>query len=307
MLTLAWQSDDGRLSLYKGTAAELLDQTEPGSVDVVIADPPYFLSGGGQTCRGGQRASVDKGAWDKAADPTQIHAFNVEWLAKARKTLKAAGTVWACGTLHNAYALGYAMQVLSFRVLNDVTWEKPNPPPNLACRTLTHSTERLIWASLGAKARHVFNYAAMRAVTGKQMKDVWRLPGVQAWETRHGRYPAQKPVLLYERMLVASAPAGEVRVLDPFAGSGSSGVAAARLGFSWCGVNSSDEAIELAVKRLKDAAALGCQTPDIAGRTNDPAHDPIADVVSALRELRYYTADDVWRDAVRAAEAEVST
>jgi DNA modification methylase len=66
------------------------------------------------------------------------------------------------------------MQQLGYKILNDIAWEKPNPPPNLSCRYFTHSTETVLWAAKSRESRHTFNYDAMRVVTGKQMKTVWR-------------------------------------------------------------------------------------------------------------------------------------
>jgi site-specific DNA-methyltransferase (adenine-specific) len=61
-----WRSADGRARLYKGDCIEILERLPAESVDVIFADPPYFLSNGGTTCRAGKRTSVDKGAWDRA-------------------------------------------------------------------------------------------------------------------------------------------------------------------------------------------------------------------------------------------------
>ena len=66
------------------------------------------------------------------------------------------------------------MQQLGFKLLNDITWVKPNPPPNLSCRYFTHATETIIWAAKNKKSKHTFNYKLMKELAGgKQMKSVW--------------------------------------------------------------------------------------------------------------------------------------
>ena len=52
--------------LYRGDSLELLEQFEPQTFDLVFADPPYFLSNGGFTCKAGKRAPVGKGGWDES-------------------------------------------------------------------------------------------------------------------------------------------------------------------------------------------------------------------------------------------------
>ena len=117
---------------------------------------------------------VDKGDWDVSRGPELNHEFNTEWLKRCQRVLKPNGTIWVTGTHHVIFSIGYALQQLGFKILNDIAWEKPNPPPNLSCRYFTHSTETVLWAAKNEKSKHVFNYPAMKAVSGKQMKTVWR-------------------------------------------------------------------------------------------------------------------------------------
>jgi site-specific DNA-methyltransferase (adenine-specific) len=232
----------------------VLDALPAESVDVIFADPPYFLSNGGTTCRAGKRTSVDKGAWDRSQGVEENHAFNHKWLAACNRVLKPNGTIWVSGTGHVIYSVGYAMQQQGFKPLNEIVWEKPNPPPNLSCRYFTHSTETILWAARNRKSRHHFNYDTMRELNGgKQMKSVWRMTAPGKSEKSHGRHPTQKPVSLLERLLTASCPAGGV-VLDPFNGSGTTGVAAVKLGHSYIGVDLETEYLELTTNRLLEVS-----------------------------------------------------
>jgi DNA modification methylase len=115
-----------------------------------------------------------------------MHNFNREWLARCRRVLKPNGTIWVSGTHHVIFSVGFAMQQLGFKILNDIAWEKPNPPPNLSCRYFTHSTETILWAAKSEKSKHLFNYQEMRKVTGKQMKTVWRAHEFNAESPRRG-------------------------------------------------------------------------------------------------------------------------
>jgi len=226
-----------------------------GAFDVIFADPPYFLSNGGASCRSGKRVSVNKGKWDKGGSFEDIHQFNLEWLSLCQSLLRDTGSIWVCGTNHNIYSIGMAMRQVGFRILNDVIWEKPNPPPNLGCRSLTHSHETIIWASKAIGERHYFNYKQIRKENaGKQVKTVWRMPPPGLSEKACGRHPTQKPVDLIMKCLKASCPVGG-RVLDPFVGSGTTLVAAKILGFDSVGIDKSARFLGVATRRLAMAAA----------------------------------------------------
>lgn len=249
-----WRSGDGRVRLFKGDCVSVLDALPAESVDVIFADPPYFLSNGGTTCRAGKRTSVDKGAWDRSQGVEENHAFNHKWLAACNRVLRPNGTIWVSGTGHVIYSVGYAMQQQGFKPLNEIVWEKPNPPPNLSCRYFTHSTESILWAARNRKSRHHFNYDKMRELNGgKQMKSVWRMTAPGKSEKSHGRHPTQKPVSLLERLLMASCPEGGV-VLDPFNGSGTTGVAAVQLGHQYIGIDLEEEYLALTQSRLLEVA-----------------------------------------------------
>jgi site-specific DNA-methyltransferase (adenine-specific) len=223
-----------------------------GSIDLVFADPPYFLSNGGTTCKSGKRVSVDKGAWDKSLGVDDNHAFNRTWLAACQRVLRPNGTIWVSGTSHVIYSVGFAMQQLGFKLLNEIVWEKPNPPPNLSCRYFTHSTETVLWAARDRKSKHHFDYAAMRVDNGgKQMKSVWRMTAPGRQEKLHGNHPTQKPLDLLGRIVRAACPDGGI-VLDPFNGSGTTGVAAVRLGRSYVGIDLELAYLELTRKRIAE-------------------------------------------------------
>jgi len=137
------------------------------------------------------------------------------------------------------------------KILNDITWEKPNPPPNLSCRYFTHSTELIIWASKNEKSKHRFNYEQMKKINnGKQMKSVWIIPAPNGDEKKFGKHPTQKPLKLLERIILASTIENDL-IFDPFAGSSTTGVAAIRLNRKFVGCELDENYLSLSIKRLE--------------------------------------------------------
>jgi site-specific DNA-methyltransferase (adenine-specific) len=248
--TPAFDDPKHHLRIYQGDCLDLLAQIPATSVDLVFADPPYFLSNGGITCHAGKMVSVNKGAWDKSNGPDANHAFNTAWLAACQRVLKPNGAIWVSGTAHVIHSVGFAMQQLGFKLLNDISWVKPNPPPNLSCRYFTHATETIIWAAKDKKSRHTFHYKLMKETNrGKQMKSVWEIKPPESWEKKFGKHPTQKPVALLERILLASTNEGDV-VLDPFLGGGTTLLTAFRLTRRAIGCELSDEFVNLSLRRI---------------------------------------------------------
>jgi site-specific DNA-methyltransferase (adenine-specific) len=251
-----WQSEDERLKIHTGDAVTAMRGMEAESVDLVWADPPYHLSGKGTTCQGGKRKSVAKGPWDLPKTPMSHYAWTMTWLEEVRRILKPTGSIMVCGSMHNVYVVGFAMQTLGCRILNDIAWVKANPSPNLGCRTLMYAHESVLWASLGPRAKHHFNYKELKELNeGKQQKDVWKFGRPEKDEQAYGKHPTQKPMRLIKRCLTATLPDGGL-VVDPFAGSGTTGVAAALgqdRGWRYEGIELEQSWNDVARKRIEDA------------------------------------------------------
>ena len=237
--------------MYLADCVELMRLMPASCVDVVFADPPYRLSGGGVTVKSGRVASVDKGDWDRSKGFEEDHRFNVRWLREARRVLKPDGTLWVSGTHHIIFSLGFALQTLDFKIVNDITWQKPDPPPNALHTAFTHAHETLLWASKGRGARHTFNYDLINSPNPRgQVSSVWRIPAVQGSEKREGYHPTQKPLRLVRRALLASTREGEL-VFDPFCGSGTTAVAAKELNRAFVGAELEEEFAGLAARRIR--------------------------------------------------------
>ena len=252
------------IKIFQGDCLELLPLLPEDSVDLIFADPPYFLSNGGITCHAGRMVSVNKGAWDKSRGADANHEFNRAWLAACRRVLKPNGSIWVSGTAHVIHSVGFAMQQLGFKLLNDITWVKPNPPPNLSCRYFTHATETLIWAARDNKSRHTFHYKLMKETNrGKQMKSVWEIRPPEPWEKRFGKHPTQKPVALLERILLASSSEGDL-VLDPFSGSGTTALAAMHTKRAFRGIEIDPKWVRVAGERIKEHSEGELRIPRVA-------------------------------------------
>ena len=231
---------------------KVIKKFEDKSIDMIFADPPYFLSGNGITCSGGKMVSVNKGEWDKALTIKEKHKFNKKWIKECYRILKDNGTIWISGTLHNIYSIGMALEEEGFKIINNITWQKTNPPPNLACKTFTHSTETILWAKKNLKnIKYTFNYTLMKEINNnKQMKDVWTTSLTKPSEKKCGKHPTQKPLEILDRIILASTKEGDL-ILDPFCGSSTTGISAVGLNRRYIGIDNEKKYIELSIRRYK--------------------------------------------------------
>ena len=245
---LFFQSETADFTLFEDDCLQRI--LSLGNIfDMVFADPPYFLSNGGLTVKNGKVQSVNKGSWDRLISDNDAYVFTYEWLAAVREKMADNATIWVSGTHHNIFTLGRILPQLGFKILNVITWEKTNPPPNFSCRYFTHSTEFIIWARKNPKIPHYFDYDLMKRLNNdKQMKDVWRLPAVAAWEKSCGKHPTQKPLALLAKIILASTQKNAL-ILDPFTGASTTGIAAHVLGRRFVGIDKEKEYLTLSKNR----------------------------------------------------------
>lgn len=246
--------------LYHGDSLRVLEALPENSIDMIFADPPYNLSNGGFSVHAGRMVSVNKGEWDKSRGFQDDYEFHYRWLAACKRVLKPEGTLWVSGTYHSIYQCGHALQSLGYHILNDVAWFKPNASPNLSCRFFTASHETLIWARKDKKAKHVFNYQAMKEGNwsgdfikkpGLQMRSVWAIGTPKPAEKVFGKHPTQKPLDLLHRIVLASTKKGDI-ILDPFTGSSTTGLSAVKHGRKFIGIDMDKNYLDLSIKRLKE-------------------------------------------------------
>jgi site-specific DNA-methyltransferase (adenine-specific) len=252
--------DEKDFTLYHGDAIKLLNQFESNKFDLIYVDPPYFLSNDGITCVSGKMVSVNKGDWDRSKGFIEDVKFLDSWLKACKRVLKENGSIWVSGTLHNIYKVGYLLEENDYNIINDIIMFKPNAPPNLSCKYFTHSHEVVLWARKSKESQHTFNYGKMKIWNNpkdklknkdKQMRSVWSIPLLSNAEKENGKHPTQKPLELLNRIISSSSNDGDW-VLDPFMGSGTTGVVCSVLNRKFIGIDSNKEYLDIAIKRFRD-------------------------------------------------------
>lgn len=217
------------------------------SIDVVFADPPYFLSNGGKSISSGKVVSVNKGDWDKKENYGDIKKFTKDWISECYRVLKKKCSIWVSGTHHNIFDIKQALDEVGFKIVNIIIWKKLDPPPLIYKNKCRFSYEFIIWADKGHS--HIFNYEEMYKIKRAELDDVWVLPAVSVDEKMYGYHPTQKPECLLERIIKASTIEGQL-VLDPFMGSGTTGIVCKNLNRKFIGIEKETKYFEIAENRI---------------------------------------------------------
>ncbi|HHX68321.1 MAG TPA: site-specific DNA-methyltransferase [Gallicola sp.] len=233
--------------LYLGDCVKVMKELNSNSVNLIFADPPYFLSNDGLSIKSGKIVSVNKGDWDKLENHSSIDEFNNEWLKECYRLLKPTGSIWVSGTRHNIFSVEKEMKKLGYKIINIVIWHKSDPPPLIYKNKFKFSYEFIIWAKKGRT--HYFNYDEMYSVNNEEMKDVWTLPAVGMDEKTFGYHPTQKPEKLLERIILATSKKGDL-VLDPFLGSGTTCYVAKKLNRKIIGIEITEKYFNIAKNRI---------------------------------------------------------
>ncbi|KAF0116483.1 MAG: modification methylase [Rhodospirillaceae bacterium] len=242
--------------ILEGDCISVMNDLPEQSVDLVFADPPYNLQlGGGLRRPDDSRVEGVDVAWDRFGSFAEYDRFTRAWVKAARRVLKNDGSLWVIGSYHNIYRVGAILQDEGFWILNDVIWHKANPMPNFRGTRFTNAHETLLWCATGPQARYTFNYDAMKEMNeGVQMRSDWHLPlctGAERLRDDGGAkvHPTQKPEALLYRILLSSSEPGDI-VLDPFFGTGTTGVVAKRLGRRYIGIERDRVYVAAALPRI---------------------------------------------------------
>ena len=236
------------IRLYNNNCLDILKTMSSGSVDLIFADPPYNLSGENfVTVQNGKPIKLYKGEWDVIDD---IDRFNYEWISECFRVLSDNGTLWISGTLHNHPSVGTTLKKLNAWIINDIIWFKPNATPLLSKNRLAPATE-LIWLASKSK-KYYFNYDLAKQINGgKQMKNLWIL-NAERHKTIH---KTEKPESLLERIISLGSKENDL-ILDPFLGSGTTGVVAKRLNRRFIGIEIDKQYFDIAEKRIANEKVL---------------------------------------------------
>jgi site-specific DNA-methyltransferase (adenine-specific) len=233
-------------TLYNEDNIKVMNTIPDSSVDMIFADPPYFIA---------------KGDWDISKGFENDLAFQERWIAECRRVLKPEGTIWITGTHHSIHQCGYLLQKLDYKILNDIAWHKPHKKRDMFSRVFLPAHETILWARKDRNATHYFNHYAMNGEwfqndvlrnPGERMQTVWSIMPRTDAERKEGTHPTQKPVALLRRIVLASTKPGAT-ILDPFNGGGTTGIAVASLGKrKYIGCDLNREYIDLTVRRYEE-------------------------------------------------------
>lgn len=250
-MTPLYQTGNEEFTLYYGDTMELIGNIGK-KVDMIFADPPYFLSKNISTYINGTWKSFEKGEWDRVTSQENINAFNKKWLFECRNVLKEDGTIFVTGTYHNIFSVATCMVELGYKILNIIVWQKSDAKPTLSRNYFNFTTEYIVWARKNEKVSHYFNCDLMEQLNGgARMSDVWRIPFLASWELKCGKHPTQKPLRLLYRIILSSTREGDT-ILDPFAGSCTTGIAASLLYRKFIGIDQSLDYLMYGIRRKQE-------------------------------------------------------
>lgn len=243
--------------ILQGDCVKILATLPDKSVDLIFADPPYFMQTEGALLRvSGEKFSGVEDAWDKFENLKAYDSFCTAWLTQCRRILKSNGSMWVIGSFQNIFRLGYIMQDLGFWILNDIIWHKNNPVPNFKGTRFCNAHETLLWCAKDKNAKYTFNYKTMKFLNNnKQEKSVWNLGiciGNERLKDSEGRkiHSTQKPETLLEKVILSSSKIGDV-ILDPFFGTGTTGAVAKKYGRYFIGIEQNSDYIKAAKSRIE--------------------------------------------------------
>lgn len=276
-----YQTENKEFILYNGDSRKLIEKISK-KIDMIFADPPYFLSKNISVCINGIWKSFEKGEWDRATSQENINDFNKSWLSACRNVLKEDGTIFVTGTYHNIFSVATCMVELGYKILNIIVWQKSDAKPTLSRKYFNYTTEYIVWARKNDQVTHFFNCDLMEQLNGgTRMSDVWRIPFLSSWELKCGKHPTQKPLRLLYRIILASTHEGDT-ILDPFAGSCTTGIAANLLNRKFIGIDQNTDYLSYGIRRKNEI--IDVKTADIIRKKMSENPEEIMVMVNHCRK-----------------------
>ncbi len=238
-----------------GDSLSILPSLPTDVFDCCIADPPFNMSQKkGLGWAFSSHITMQEG-WDTFSRD-EYFQFTLDWVTEVLRVVKPNGNIFVFGSFHSIFTLGFIMQnIFDRRIITQIVWYKPNAQPNITCRMFTESTEFILWAvnNESKKARNwTFNYHTMKALNNnKQMRNMWEIPLTKPSERKYGKHPSQKPLQVVERLVLAGTNEGDL-ILDPFSGTGTTGVAGEKQNRKWVMIEKEESYNRIAQKRLNE-------------------------------------------------------
>lgn len=254
--------------IITGNCIDEMNKLPENSVDLIFADPPYWMRVEGTLTRveGTEFDGCDD-EWDRFDSLEQYEDFTRQWLSACYRVLKPTGSIWVIGGMQCIYSIGAIMQQVGYWLINDVIWHKKNPTPNFKGTRLNNSHETLIWAAKSSRSKFTFNYKTAKElnidtvpedeyISGvrKQMGSVWKFSvcaGSERLKNKNGEklHSTQKPVELLKRIIAISSHKGDI-VLDPFGGTMTTAAAAKALGREYIMIERDPEYCQYGQERI---------------------------------------------------------
>ena len=267
-----------------GNCIEKMAELKAASIDMVFVDPPYYLQLKKTLTRPDH--SEVKGVcheWDKFESFESYDNFTTSWLTEVKRVLKKDGTLWVIGSYHNIYRVGTYMQNLGFWILNDIIWNKTNPMPNFKGNRFTNAHETILWAAQNKNSKYNFNYQAMKTMNDDiQMRSDWHIPICSGKERIkiNGKtlHPTQKPEALLHRIILSSTKNSDT-ILDPFLGTGTTGVVAKRLNRNFIGIEQNTTYLQFAKKRISNTKIIDKKNTTILKNMKKESKIPFGSLV----------------------------
>ena len=239
--------------ILRGDCLSILPSMPDSVFDCCIADPPFNMSQKkGLGWAFSSHVTMQEG-WDIFSKDEYVQ-FTLDWVTEILRVVKRNGNVFVFGSFHSIFTLGFIMQnIFDRRIITQIVWYKPNAQPNITCRIFTESTEFILWAvnNESKKAKNwTFNYHTMKSMNNnKQMRNMWEIPLTKPTERKHGKHPSQKPLQIVERLVLAGTNESDL-IIDPFSGTGTTGVAAEKHNRKWVMIEKEESYNQIAQKRL---------------------------------------------------------
>ncbi len=266
--------------IINGNSLNEMNKMESNSIDLIFADPPYYMRTEGKLVRpDGTLFQGCNEEWDKFETIEEYKKFTYQWLSACHRMLKPNGSMWVIGGMQCIYTIGYIMQEIGFYLINNIVWHKNNPTPNFMGTRLCNSHETLLWAVKNKEAKFTFHYHLAKELNTdtvkeedykngirKQMGSVWHFPvcsGKERLKDENGQklHTAQKPQKLLERIILISSDA-EDTILDPFGGTMTTAAAAKKLGRNYIMIEQNQKYCQFGEKRLSQ---ISCEEDIYAG------------------------------------------
>ena len=254
-----YEIKDIKNKIIQGDAIEVLKKIPSESVDLIFVDPPYFLQLPKKQLRRWNVNTTVEGVedeWDKFGSFEEYDGFIKTILTELKRIMKPAATIWVISTYHSIFRIGKILQDMDYWILNSIHWIKSNAMPNWLGVRFTNATETMIWA---VKEKEVKKYTfdknlAKKFGVGKVGANVWVIPlctGNERLKNQDGNklHTTQKPIELLRRVISITSNEGDI-VLDPLAGTGTTGVVAQALNRNFIMIEKQIDYIEGAKNRF---------------------------------------------------------